>query len=109
MIGSSETGRRLIAQSATTVKRMSMELGGNAPALVFEDADLETAAREIAALKFGNCGQICVAPNRIFVHEAVYTRFRELFLEQARAVRVGFGREYGRPWARSSTRRRAAA
>ena len=54
---------------------------------------METAAREIAALKFGNCGQICVAPNRIFVHEAVYSRFRELFLEHARAVRVGFGRE----------------
>lgn len=93
MIGSSETGRRLIAESATTVKRMSMELGGNAPVLVFADADVETAAREAAALKFGNCGQICVAPNRIFVEEAVYARFRELFLAHARNVRVGFGRE----------------
>ncbi|MBK7927587.1 MAG: NAD-dependent succinate-semialdehyde dehydrogenase [Bryobacterales bacterium] len=95
MIGSSETGRRLIAQSATSVKRLSMELGGNAPVLVFEDADAETAARETAALKFGNCGQICVAPNRIFVHEQVYERFTALFLEHAKAVKVGFGRHSG--------------
>jgi succinate-semialdehyde dehydrogenase/glutarate-semialdehyde dehydrogenase len=95
MIGSSETGRRLIAQSATSVKRMSMELGGNAPVLVFADADLEVAARETAALKFGNCGQICVAPNRIFVHEDVYDRFMELFVGHARRVKVGFGRDSG--------------
>jgi succinate-semialdehyde dehydrogenase/glutarate-semialdehyde dehydrogenase len=93
MIGSSATGRKLIAQSATTIKRMSMELGGNAPALVFADADLETAARDLAALKFGNCGQICVAPNRIFVEESVYEQFKELFLRQAQQVRIGFGRE----------------
>lgn len=93
MIGSSETGRKLIAQSATSIKRMSMELGGNAPAIVFPDAGLETAAREIAALKFGNCGQICVAPNRIFVHQDVLERFTELFLCEARRVKVGFGRE----------------
>jgi succinate-semialdehyde dehydrogenase/glutarate-semialdehyde dehydrogenase len=93
MIGSSETGRKLVAQSATSIKRMSMELGGNAPAIVFADADLHTAAQEIAALKFGNCGQICVAPNRIFVHEAVYAEFRDLFVGHARQVRIGFGRE----------------
>lgn len=94
MIGSSETGRKLIAESATSIKRMALELGGNAPALVFADADLTCAAREIATLKFGNCGQICVSPNRIFVHETAYERFKALFLEQAREVRVGFGREY---------------
>jgi len=95
MIGSSATGRRLIAQSATSVKRLSMELGGNAPVLVFEDADVETAAREVAALKFGNCGQICVAPNRIFVHERVYDRFVELLIGHAKEVQVGFGRGSG--------------
>jgi succinate-semialdehyde dehydrogenase / glutarate-semialdehyde dehydrogenase len=95
MIGSSETGRRLVAQSATTIKRMSMELGGNAPVLVFPDADLETAARETAALKFGNCGQICVAPNRIFVHREVAARFFELFRAEAAKVRMGFGRDSG--------------
>jgi succinate-semialdehyde dehydrogenase/glutarate-semialdehyde dehydrogenase len=93
MIGSSETGRRLIAQSATTVKRMSMELGGNAPVLVFPDADLEKAAGEVAALKYGNCGQICVSPNRIFVHRDVASRFQELLRAKACQVRVGFGRE----------------
>jgi succinate-semialdehyde dehydrogenase/glutarate-semialdehyde dehydrogenase len=93
MIGSSETGRKLVAQSASSIKRMSMELGGNAPVLVFPDADLETAAREAAALKFGNCGQICVAPNRIFVHRDVFERFLELFRAHALQVRMGFGRE----------------
>jgi len=95
MIGSSETGRRLVAQSASSIKRMSMELGGNAPVLVFPDADVETAARETAALKFGNCGQICVAPNRIFVHHDVFDRFLALFRAEAAKVRVGFGRENG--------------
>jgi succinate-semialdehyde dehydrogenase / glutarate-semialdehyde dehydrogenase len=70
-----------------------MELGGNAPALVFSDADIETAARDLAALKFGNCGQICVAPNRIFVEDKVFEQFKELFVREAQKVRVGFGRE----------------
>jgi len=93
MIGSSETGRKVIEQSATSIKKMSMELGGNAPVLIFNDADIERAATEVAALKFGNCGQICVAPNRIFVHKDVFDKFIELFLEKAKAVKVGFGRE----------------
>ncbi len=93
MIGSSETGRRLVAESATSIKRMSMELGGNAPVLVFPDADLETAAREVAALKYGNCGQICVSPNRIFVHREVMPRFEDLLRERAARVKIGFGRE----------------
>lgn len=95
MIGSSQTGRRLIAQSATSIKRLSMELGGNAPVIVFEDADVEAAAGDVAALKFGNCGQICVAPNRIFVHEDVYARFTELLIGHAKNIRIGFGRESG--------------
>lgn len=93
MIGSSATGRKLIAQSATSVKRMSMELGGNAPALVFEDADVEKAATDIAALRFGNCGQICVSPNRIFVHKDVYNQFQDLLINKVKKVKVGFGRE----------------
>jgi succinate-semialdehyde dehydrogenase/glutarate-semialdehyde dehydrogenase len=93
MIGSSETGRRLVAQSATSIKRLSMELGGNAPVLVFPDADIEVAAREVAALKFGNCGQICVSPNRIFVHHQVFERFAHLLHQHACQVKVGFGRE----------------
>ncbi len=92
MIGSSETGRRLIRDSATSIKRMSMELGGNAPVLIFPDADLASAADDVAALKFGNCGQICVAPNRIFVHREASGRFHELFRERACKVVTGFGR-----------------
>ncbi|MCU0245012.1 MAG: NAD-dependent succinate-semialdehyde dehydrogenase [Bryobacter sp.] len=95
LIGSSQTGRRLIAQGATSIKRLSMELGGNAPVLVFADADVDTAAREVAALKFGNCGQICVAPNRILVHESLYERFTELLIDHARKVRIGFGCDSG--------------
>jgi succinate-semialdehyde dehydrogenase/glutarate-semialdehyde dehydrogenase len=94
MIGSSATGRKLIAQSATSVKRMSMELGGNAPVLIFEDADIEKAAADVAALKFGNCGQICVSPNRIFVHKDVYPQFRDLLIEKAKKVKIGFGKEH---------------
>ncbi len=93
MIGSSATGRKLIAQSATSIKRMSMELGGNAPVLVFNDADIEKAASDIAALKFGNCGQICVSPNRIFVHKDVYIQFRDLLIGKAQKIKIGFGKE----------------
>lgn len=80
-------------QCSTSVKRLSMELGGNAPAIVFPDADIEAAASHIAAVKFGNCGQICVAPNRIFVHEAVMPAFLKVFRERAEAVRTGYGRD----------------
>jgi succinate-semialdehyde dehydrogenase/glutarate-semialdehyde dehydrogenase len=93
MIGSSETGRKLFAQSATSIKRMSMELGGNAPFIVFDDADLKKAAADAAAIKYGNCGQICVAANRIFVHKKVFDEFLQLFLEKVGKIRVGFGRK----------------
>ena len=93
MIGSSEAGRNLVAQGAHSIKKMSLELGGNAPAIVFDDADIAKAATEIAAIKFGNCGQICVTPNRIFVHKEVIGEFLELFVENVRNIRVGFGKE----------------
>lgn len=95
VIGSSATGRRLMADGATSIKRLSMELGGNAPFIVFGDADVERAAADCAALKFGNCGQICVAPNRIFVEECARERFMAEFLRRAGEVRVGFGRDSG--------------
>lgn len=96
MIGSSATGRKLIAQSATSVKRMSMELGGNAPVLVFKDADIEKAASDVAALKFGNCGQVCVSPNRVFVHQDIIERFEELLIEKAKKIKIGFGKDQER-------------
>ena len=93
MIGSSRSGVRAIRDSATSIKRYSMELGGNAPAIVFEDADLDLAVELIAAVKFGNCGQICVSPNRIFIHTSLYPDFINRFVNKARTLKIGFGLE----------------
>jgi succinate-semialdehyde dehydrogenase/glutarate-semialdehyde dehydrogenase len=95
LIGSTETGRRLTELGSSSIKRHSMELGGNAPVLIFPDADLESAAETVCALKFGNAGQICVAPNRVFVHRDVLESFAEAVLSGARAVITGFGRDSG--------------
>jgi succinate-semialdehyde dehydrogenase / glutarate-semialdehyde dehydrogenase len=92
LIGSSATGRKIIANSATSIKRLSMELGGNAPVLVFDDADVKKAASDVAALKTGNTGQICVAPNRIFVHKKVFREFEKLLKEKFESTKIGFGR-----------------
>jgi succinate-semialdehyde dehydrogenase / glutarate-semialdehyde dehydrogenase len=91
MIGSSRSGMRAIQESASSIKRYSMELGGNAPAIVFGDADLQQAVNLIAAVKYGNCGQICVAPNRIFVHESIYESFVQAFVEKVKSLKLGFG------------------
>jgi succinate-semialdehyde dehydrogenase/glutarate-semialdehyde dehydrogenase len=72
-----------------------MELGGNAPFIVFPGSDLEKAASDLCALKYGNCGQICVSPNRVFVHEEIYDAFMGRFLKKADSVKVGFGRTSG--------------
>lgn len=91
MIGSSVSGRIAMQQAATSIKHFSMELGGNAPAIVFEDANLNQAVNDLSALKFGNCGQVCVSPNRIFVHENIYHEFVKRFVEKARNLKLGFG------------------
>ncbi len=94
MIGSTETAQKLIEQSSrTSIKRYSMECGGNAPFIVFDDADLEAAIGLGAALKVGNTGQICVAPNRFFIHEAVIDEFIAGMHEKFKNTKVGFGRE----------------
>lgn len=92
LIGSARTGRRLMEKGSTSIKRFSMELGGNAPVLVFEDADLEVAADIICALKFGNTGQICVTPNRIFAENSIHEQLRDKIAARAAKVRVGFNR-----------------
>ncbi|HMQ31758.1 MAG TPA: NAD-dependent succinate-semialdehyde dehydrogenase [Chloroflexaceae bacterium] len=89
--GSTEVGKLLIRQSADTVKRLSLELGGNAPFIVFADADLDAAVRGAIASKFRNAGQTCVCANRIFVQREVYDRFAELFAAQVAGLRVGNG------------------
>jgi len=94
MIGSTETAQKVIEQSSkTSLKRFSMECGGNAPFIVCEDADLEAAINLGAALKIGNTGQICVAPNRFFIHESVIDKFKEGIIEKFKHAKIGFGRE----------------
>ena len=90
LIGSTATGRHIMRTGATTIKRYSMELGGNAPALVFADADLDLAADIICGVKFNNSGQICVTPNRVFVEAPVAKRFETMITERAGAIKVGW-------------------
>jgi succinate-semialdehyde dehydrogenase/glutarate-semialdehyde dehydrogenase len=89
--GSTEVGKLLIRQSAATVKRLSLELGGNAPFIVFADADLDAAVRGALTSKFRNAGQTCVCANRIFVQRAIYAPFAERFTAQVAALQVGNG------------------
>jgi succinate-semialdehyde dehydrogenase/glutarate-semialdehyde dehydrogenase len=87
--GSTPVGKHLARRSADTLKKLSLELGGNAPFIVFEDADIEAAVEGLMAAKFRNGGQTCVCPNRVFVHEAVHERFAELLVARVAALRVG--------------------
>ncbi|GAL30759.1 aldehyde dehydrogenase [Vibrio variabilis] len=93
LIGSIATGVKIMQTAATTIKRYSMELGGNTPFVVFKDADLDKAADVLTALKYGNCGQICVAPNRVFVDATVEKAFLAKVLERTAKVKIGFGRD----------------
>lgn len=93
--GSTRVGKILMAQSASTVKKLSLELGGNAPSIVFDDADLENAIEGIIASKFRNSGQTCVCTNRIYVQAGIYDRFVELFSAKVAAFKVGSANEAG--------------
>jgi succinate-semialdehyde dehydrogenase/glutarate-semialdehyde dehydrogenase len=93
--GSTEVGKRLMEACAGTVKKTSMELGGNAPFIVFDDADLGEAVKGAMASKFRNAGQTCVCANRILVQDAVYDEFAKRFSEAVRTLRVGDGTEDG--------------
>jgi succinate-semialdehyde dehydrogenase/glutarate-semialdehyde dehydrogenase len=93
--GSTEVGKELIRQSADTVKKVSMELGGNAPFLVFDDADLDAAVAGAMASKFRNAGQTCVCANRIYVQAGVHDAFVEKLVAATKRLKVGDGREAG--------------
>ncbi|WP_353113801.1 NAD-dependent succinate-semialdehyde dehydrogenase [Microbacterium sp.] len=93
--GSTEVGRRLIAQAAEGVLRVSMELGGNAPFVVFDDADLDKAVDGAMAAKFRNIGQACTAANRFIVHQDVAEEFADRVAERVRAMKIGRGTEDG--------------
>lgn len=89
--GSTEVGRQLMAQCAPTVKKMSMELGGNAPFIVFDDADLDAAVEGAMVSKFRNAGQTCVCANRLYVQADVYEAFLEKLLRAVATLKVGDG------------------
>jgi succinate-semialdehyde dehydrogenase/glutarate-semialdehyde dehydrogenase len=87
--GSTAVGKHLARESAGTLKKLSLELGGNAPFIVFDDADLDAAVAGLIVSKFRNGGQTCVCPNRVYVQAGVYDRFATLLSERVAALRVG--------------------
>lgn len=93
--GSTRVGKILMKQCADTVKKMSMELGGNAPFIVFDDADIDAAVTGAMMSKYRNSGQTCVCANRLFVQAGVYDAFSQKLAEQVRAIKVGNGLEAG--------------
>jgi succinate-semialdehyde dehydrogenase / glutarate-semialdehyde dehydrogenase len=93
--GSTEVGRILMAQSAPTVKKLALELGGNAPFIVFDDADIDSAVEGAMASKYRNAGQTCVCANRIYVQDGVYDAFVSKFATKVKALKVGNGFEDG--------------
>ena len=93
--GSTEVGRLLMAQAAPTIKKISLELGGNAPFIVFDDADLDAAAEGAVISKYRNAGQTCVCTNRFFVHAKVHDAFAAKFAERIRKLKVGRGTDAG--------------
>jgi succinate-semialdehyde dehydrogenase / glutarate-semialdehyde dehydrogenase len=93
--GSTEVGRILMRQSADTVKKLSLELGGNAPFIVFDDADIDAAVEGAIASKYRNAGQTCVCANRIYVQDGVYDAFAAKLADKVKGFKVGAGTEPG--------------
>jgi succinate-semialdehyde dehydrogenase/glutarate-semialdehyde dehydrogenase len=93
--GSTEVGKKLLEASAKTVTKLSLELGGHAPVLVFADADLELAVEGAMITKFRNTGQSCIAANRIYVERSIYEEFLRRFVEKTEALKVGYGLQEG--------------
>jgi len=93
--GSTAVGHHLIKQSAENVTKLSLELGGNAPLIVFEDADIDLAVEGAIIAKFRNTGQSCIAANRIYVHQSIFDQFVAAFVEKTKALKVGDGLSEG--------------
>lgn len=93
--GSTEVGKLLMRNAAETMKKVSMELGGNAPYIVFDDADIDAAVQGAIANKFRNAGQVCVSVNRFYIHNAVYDRFVNQLADEVKKLKVGNGMEEG--------------
>lgn len=93
--GSTSVGKTLVRNAAETMKKVSMELGGNAPYIVFEDADIDAAVQGAVANKFRNAGQVCVSVNRFYIHDSVYDRFTRQLADAVKALKVGNGLDDG--------------
>lgn len=93
--GSTSVGKTLVRNAAETMKKVSMELGGNAPYIVFEDADIDAAVQGAIANKFRNAGQVCVSVNRFYIHDSVYERFVSQLAAAVKALKVGNGLDDG--------------
>jgi succinate-semialdehyde dehydrogenase / glutarate-semialdehyde dehydrogenase len=107
--GSTAVGKQLAAIAGAHMKRVTMELGGHAPAIVFDDADIEAATRILAGAKYRNAGQVCVSPTRFLVQEKVYDQFVEGFISYSKKVKVGDGLESGTVMGPLANPRRIAA
>ncbi len=91
LTGSTRVGQQMIRDAADTMKKVTMELGGNAPLIVYDDADLEAALNASVPTKYANAGQVCVTADRFFVHESLHDAFVDGFAERARALKLGDG------------------
>jgi len=107
--GSTAVGKQLAAIAGAHMKRVTMELGGHAPAIVFDDADVDTASRLLATAKYRNAGQVCVSPTRVLVQERVYDRFVDGFVQHSKAVKVGDGLDSSTTMGPMANPRRIAA
>ncbi|WP_406642257.1 NAD-dependent succinate-semialdehyde dehydrogenase [Pectobacterium brasiliense] len=94
--GSTEVGKTLVRNAAETMKKVSMELGGNAPYIVFDDADIQAAVKGAIANRFRNAGQVCVSANRFYIQDGVYDEFVSLLAEEVKKLKVGNGMDDGR-------------
>jgi len=95
LIGSTETGKQIIREASTSVKRYSLELGGNSPCILMPDCDIDATAKFVAVRKRKNAGQGCANINRIFVHESIHDEFVEKLVAEVQKIQVGWGKEYG--------------
>jgi succinate-semialdehyde dehydrogenase/glutarate-semialdehyde dehydrogenase len=107
--GSTKVGKDLAAMAGQHMKRVTMELGGHAPVIVFDDADVESAAKIMVAAKYRNAGQVCISPTRFLVQEGVYDKFVKQFVDGAKALKVGNGLDSGSTMGALANDRRIAA
>src|SRR6201991_4187309 len=107
--GSTKVGKDLAAMAGQHMKRVTMELGGHAPVIVFDDADIESAAKIMVAAKYRNAGQVCISPTRFLVQEGVYDKFIKQFVDGAKAITVGNGLNTGSTMGALANDRRVTA